>query len=156
MRNILDLKFLKRKIEARRCSIKKIFLKFFQNSQESTFARVTLSIKLQFIRVFGTGAFLRILRNFKNIFFYRIFPWLILRRNIILPKPQQSLAALLKPSRHKQTISRSLDMCFFIDVSSSPLSISARPMEPLPAEWEKLIRVKCKNSKSSSLIFVTP
>ena len=104
------------------------------------------------LEVFGTGAFLRILRNFKNIFFYRIFPWLILRRNIILPKPQQSLAALLKPSRHKQTISRSLDMCFFIDVSSSPLSISARPMEPLPAEWN----VKCKNSKSSSLILLHP
>ena len=112
---------------------------------------------------------------------------------MLLPKPQQSLAALLKPSRHKQTISRSLDMCFFIDVSSSPLSISANPMEPLPAGLEKLtqlikhqschhietsqlicranqltglymmltlafnelIRVKRKNSKSSSLIFVS-
>ena len=148
MQNILDLNFLKRKIEARRCSIKKIFLNFFKIHRKAPVPESLYQLSCSLLEVFGTGAFLRILRNFKNIFFYRIFPWLILRRNIILPKPQQSLAALLKPSRHKQTISRSLDMCFFIDVSSSPLSISARPMEPLPAEWEKLIRVKCKNSQS--------
>ena len=55
-----------------RCSVKKEMpLEISQNSQENTCARVSFSIKLQdwvlqlyFKNDFGTGIFLRILRNF--------------------------------------------------------------------------------------------
>ena len=56
---------------ARRCSVKKVFLKIFKNSQESSCARVSFLIKFQasacnFIkkRDSGKGVFLRILWNF--------------------------------------------------------------------------------------------
>ena len=62
----------------RRCSVKKVFLKTSQNSQESTYARVYILIKLQalespFIKKetlaqMFSGEFCKI---YKNTFFYR-------------------------------------------------------------------------------------
>ena len=53
------------------CSVKRVFLEIFQNSQENTYARVYILIKLQgsavqlyWNRDFGTGVFLWILRSF--------------------------------------------------------------------------------------------
>ena len=43
---------------SRRCSVKRVLLKILQNSQESTCARVSFSIKLQADRDSGTGVFL--------------------------------------------------------------------------------------------------
>ena len=50
----------------RSCSVKKVFLKMLQNSQENTCARVSFLIKLQ-----ASGVFLWILQHLKNTFFYR-------------------------------------------------------------------------------------
>ena len=60
----------------RRCSVKKMFLKISQNSQENTCARASFSIKLQasglqlhLKRDSGTVIFLLILRNFQERLF---------------------------------------------------------------------------------------
>ena len=54
--------FLKAEAVVRTCSVKKVFLKISQNSQEKTCARASsFNIKRE---NFGTGAFLWILVNF--------------------------------------------------------------------------------------------
>ena len=60
------------KIEAtiQRCSVKKVFLKIFQNSQKNPWTRVSFKIKLQ-LKVTASCEFCEI---FKNTVFYRISP----------------------------------------------------------------------------------
>ena len=53
---------------AQRCSVKKVLLEIFQNSQENTCAGVSFSIKLQS----EPGVFLWILRNFQERFFLTV------------------------------------------------------------------------------------
>ena len=59
-------------VVARRCSVKKLFLKISQNSQENTCARVSFLIKLglqlYIKRDSGAGVFLWILRNLEHLF----------------------------------------------------------------------------------------
>ena len=64
----------------RGCSVKKVFLKVSQNSQKNTCVRLQATLgadkgadlrQLYSKRGFGTGAFLRILRNIYEHFFYR-------------------------------------------------------------------------------------
>ena len=45
--NKVAVKKLKVETVAQRCSVKKVFLKILQNSQENAYARVSFSIKLQ-------------------------------------------------------------------------------------------------------------
>ena len=52
-----------------------LFREIAQNSQENTRARISFLMKL---RESGTGAFLRILQNFKNISFIEHLQWLLL------------------------------------------------------------------------------
>ena len=56
---------------ARRCSIKKVFLKISQNLQENTFARVSFLIKIQALVQVISCEFCEIS---KNTFFYRTPP----------------------------------------------------------------------------------
>ena len=46
-KEIVSSKSIKREAVAKRCSVKKVFLKISQNSQENTCARVSFLIKLQ-------------------------------------------------------------------------------------------------------------
>ena len=57
----------------RRCSIKKVFLKISQSSQENTCPRASFLITLQ-----AWGVFLCILQSFKNTFFTEHLRWLFL------------------------------------------------------------------------------
>ena len=61
-----------------KCSIKKVFLKFLQNSQENTCARVSLwqscGPAALWKRDSGAGVFLWIFRNFQEHLFYRTPP----------------------------------------------------------------------------------
>ena len=56
---------------ARRCSVKKVFLKISQNLQENTFARVSFLIKIQALVQVISCEFCEIS---KNTFFYRTPP----------------------------------------------------------------------------------
>ena len=65
----LDINIDEPEAVAQRCSVKKVFLKISQNSQENTCARPCFLIKLpqacNYIKnETGTGVFLRILQNF--------------------------------------------------------------------------------------------
>ena len=61
-----------REAVAHRCSIKELFLKVSQNSQENKWATVSFLIKLQAFRFrtgLGTSVFLWILKNFLRTYF---------------------------------------------------------------------------------------
>ena len=49
-KEIVSSKSIKREAVAKRCSVKKVFLKISQNSQENTCARVSFLIKLQEVK----------------------------------------------------------------------------------------------------------
>ena len=79
MRKIRSLNGINTETVARRCSVKKVFLKVSQNSQENTSVRVSFLIKLRpeaciFIKKESLAQvfYCEFYKNFKKTFFYRI------------------------------------------------------------------------------------
>ena len=79
--NYSHLSILLSEAVARRCSVKKVFLKISQNLQENTCARVSFSITLlawvcNFIKkeTLAQTFSCEFCKNFKNTFFYRTPP----------------------------------------------------------------------------------
>ena len=62
--NVSKLIYIGKEAVAQRCSIKKMFIEIWQNSQENTCARVSFLTKLHANKDSGTGIFLWIFQNF--------------------------------------------------------------------------------------------
>ena len=78
----LSLEYFETEAVAQRCSLKKMFLKISQNSQENTCPRDSLLIKLQ-ARGSEEETLAYVVQTFKNTYFYRT-PLVESHKNIFL------------------------------------------------------------------------